>query len=171
VKISDNHISRNLLQHYLSIYSQESYSLWDVINVGFMSARLLNTADVLAYTLCAAVSAVTLQRVVQLGTLDEQLEFPQREMECERLAAESKKAKMPFLYNQRPETDVLLSSIFLHIYCANRGQICEATLLLREAITLAQLLELDQAKHYVNLSEREAQQHLRIIWLLHITER
>ncbi|KAL4868252.1 hypothetical protein BDV12DRAFT_197474 [Aspergillus spectabilis] len=167
----DSHISRDLLHHYLSIYSRESYALWPVINVGDMSTRLLNTADVSAYALGAAVSAVTLHRAVQLGTLDEQLENPQRGIECERLAAESKKARSSLLYHPSPEIDVLLSSFFLHIYCANKGQICEATLLLHEAITLAQMLELDQAKHYVNLSEGEAQLHLRTVWLLHITER
>ncbi|KUL92177.1 hypothetical protein ZTR_02299 [Talaromyces verruculosus] len=46
-----------------------------------------------------------------------------------------------------------------------------STVLIREAITLAQFLELDQAKHYKRLSKKEAQLHLRIIWILSITER
>ncbi|CEL03031.1 hypothetical protein ASPCAL04190 [Aspergillus calidoustus] len=74
-------------------------------------------------------------------------------------------------YQENPSLDMILSSFFLHIHSANRGQIFKATLLLREAITMAQLLGLDQAGHYAGRSATEAQDRLRIIWLLHITER
>ncbi|KAL2835598.1 hypothetical protein BJY01DRAFT_69191 [Aspergillus pseudoustus] len=166
----DDHVSFNAIQQYLRIYRVESYSLWPVVDIDEMGTRLLDRADLRAYALCTALGAVTLQRQVRLGILDDQ-EEASRKGEGERLAAESEKARAGFLYDRTPDTDILLSSFFLHIYYANKGQISKATLLLREAITLAQLLELDQAKHYYAVSEADAQLHLRIVWLLHITER
>lgn len=167
---SNNLIARDELLQYLYIYQQESYTLWPVIDVERMSSRLLNTADVSAYALCTAISAVILQRTAQHRIPDIVQSYPGI-IEHSRLAAESKRARTSLLYSPRPDPDILLSSFFLHIYSANAGQICEATLLLREAITVAQLLQLDQGTHYANLPMEEAQLHLRIAWLLHITER
>ncbi|KAL2869710.1 Zn(II)2Cys6 transcription factor, partial [Aspergillus lucknowensis] len=165
---ADERVSFTAIQRYLHIYSVESYSLWPVVDIDEMNTRLLDRSDLGVYPLCAALAAVTLQRQIRLGIPDNQR---QPQDEGERLAAGSEKARASLLYDHRPDTDILLSSFFLHIYYANKGQISKATLLLREAITLAQLLELDQAKHYTTVSTVDVQLHLRIVWLLHITER
>jgi hypothetical protein len=156
------------IKHCLEFYAQDSYSLWPVIKSNDLSTRLNDKANAAAFAVAAAVAAVVIEREAQLGKL---IGVENCRENSERLAAESEKARAKLLYQQRPSTDVLLSSFFLHIHYANRGQICKATLLLREAITFAQFLELDQAKHYTTLSVRETQAHLRILWLLHITER
>jgi hypothetical protein len=87
------------------------------------------------------------------------------------MAAESERARAALRYQDAPTLELLLSSFFLHVSCANRGQVCKSTVLLREAITFAHFLDLDQEKHYVDLSKAKAQLHLRIIWILCVTER
>lgn len=150
---------------YLDVYQRELYYLWPVIDVEDLGSRL---ADAGAYALCTALGAVTLSRVVHPSLIGEELD---PRAESDKLVTESEKARAQVLYQENPSTDILLSSFFLHVHCSNRGQICKATLLLREAITFAQLLGFDQVKHYANLPKSEAQLHLRIAWLLFITER
>ncbi|KAJ5625272.1 C6 transcription factor [Penicillium lagena] len=152
-------------RRYLDVYQRELYYLWPVIDVEDLGSRL---ADAGAYALCTALGAVTLSRVVHPSLISEELD---PRAESDKLVTESEKARAQVLYQENPSTDILLTSFFLHVHCSNRGQICKATLLLREAITFAQLLGFDQPKHYANLPKSEAQLHLRIVWLLFITER
>jgi hypothetical protein len=152
-------------RRYLDVYQQELYYLWPVIDVEDLGSRL---ADAGAYALCTALGAVTLARVVHPSLISQEVD---PRAESDKLVTESETARAQVLYQENPSTDILLTSFFLHVHCSNRGQICKATLLLREAITFAQLLGFDQAKHYANLPKSEAQLHLRIVWLLFITER
>lgn len=85
------------------------------------------------------------------------------------MALESEMAKLQMQH--RPVLDTVLSSFFLHIIYSNRGHIYKVTTLLREAITTAQFLDLDQWSHYQKLNREEAQLHLRTQWTLFITER
>jgi hypothetical protein len=140
-----------------------------VVDANDLSTRLENKADVSAYALGAALGAVVLERWSQLGIFREEVASIQ--LGSEELAEESENARKQIIYQEIPSTDVLLSCFFLHIHSANSGRITKASLLLREAISFAQLLELDQAEHYATLTDSEAQLGLRIFWLLYITER
>jgi hypothetical protein len=46
-----------------------------------------------------------------------------------------------------------------------------STLTLREAISMAHMLDLHKPSHYETLSAEDARDHLRMLWLLFITER
>jgi hypothetical protein len=157
-----------LLRHYLDIYYEKLYPVWPVVDRHEMVTRLENADDMAAYALCTALSAVTIAQI-QLTPTEEAMERPI--MDDRRMAAESERARAALRYQNTPTLDLLLSSFFLHVSCANHGQVCKATVLLREAVTFAQFLELDQEKHYLNLSQGEAQLHLRVIWILFVTER
>ncbi|KAJ5176207.1 C6 transcription factor [Penicillium canariense] len=109
------------VQRYL-LYSRELYPLWPVINLEDLITRLQNGADLAAYALSTAFSAVVLERLAQLGRTIEDVENPS--VESEKLVAESEN-----------------------------------------------FLGFDQAKHYATLPEDSAQLHLRILWILYITER
>lgn len=166
---TNDNISAGDVQHYLRVYSRELYPFWPVIDVEDLINRLQHDADLAAYALSTALSAVVLERLAQLGRMIEHIEDPSGE--SEKLAAESENVREKLHYQLKPSIDILLSSFFLHIHHANRGQICKATLLLREAITFAQFFGFDQASHYATLPEDKAQIHLRILWILYITER
>jgi hypothetical protein len=129
--------------------------------------RLQDGNDIEAYALAAAISAVTIAQLnLHLeggpGLLD---------ITSSELANEAERARHMMDYQDNPSISTLLSSFFLHVASANQGKIRKAALLLREAVTFAQLLELDKGIHYLSLCKQEAQLQLRIVWLLFITER
>jgi hypothetical protein len=129
--------------------------------------RLQDRNDIEAYALAAAISAVTIAQLnLHLEGGSGLLDVNSSEM-----AIESERARHMMDYQDNPSISILLSSFFLHVASANRGKIHKAALLLREAITFAQLLELDKGIHYLSLCKQEAQLQLRIVWLLFITER
>jgi hypothetical protein len=163
------HVSTVLLQHYLDVYHQKLFPIWPVVDRDVMTQRLQDANDLEAYALATALSAVV---IVQL-----QLAPPKGDKilsidgQSERIAAECEKTRATLQYQKNPTIELLLSSFFLHVFTANRGHLCKSTVLLREAITIAQFLGLIHGKHYHTLPKFEAQLHLRIIWLLFITER
>lgn len=152
------------LAGYLRTYSVELYAVWPVIDVETTLSDL-EEGDPEAYAMVAALSAVTIAQLNLPVSGDGPFDSDQG------LAAEAERARVELHYQERPTLSFLLSSFFLHVFSANRGQMCKATLLLREAVTFAQLLGLDDARHYANLPLQEHQLHLRTIWLLYITER
>ncbi|CRG87422.1 putative sucrose utilization protein SUC1 [Talaromyces islandicus] len=160
--------SVSAIQHYLDIYHERLYPVWPVVDRDEMTLRIQNPDDVEAYALCTALAAVVIANL-RLNPPDLS-EVPDPASDID-MAAESERARASLHYQEEPTIGHLLSSFFLHIFCANRGQVCKATVLIREAITFAQFLELDQRQHYVSLPKKEQQAHLRIIWILCITER
>lgn len=116
--------------------------------------------------LAAAISAVTITQL-QLSH-DEHFDLVG---DGAHMAAEAWRMRASLDYLEHPSISTLLSSFFLHIAAANRREIRKAAFLLREAITCAQLLGLDQAAYYLGLPRDKAQLQLRIVWLLFVTER
>lgn len=157
-----------LIQQYLDAYHERLYPVWPVVDRDEMILRIQDPEDAEAYALCTALTAVVLAHLkfnpADIGQVSHTIDNGW-------VAGESERARASLRYHEKPSLELLLSSFFLHIFYANRGHVCRATVLIREAITLAQFLELDQAKHYKQLSKQEAQLHLRIIWILSITER
>ncbi|EED17872.1 C6 transcription factor, putative [Talaromyces stipitatus ATCC 10500] len=157
-----------LIQQYLDVYHERLYSVWPVVDRDEMSLRIQDPEDAEAYALCTALTAVVL---AHLKFNPSDIAQAAHAVDNTWVAGESERARATLRYHEKPSLELLLSSFFLHIFYANRGHVCRATVLIREAITLAQFLELDQAKHYIGLSKKEAQLHLRIIRILSITER
>lgn len=158
----------SLIQQYLDAYHERLYPVWPVVDRDDMISRLQNADDIDAYALCTALTAVVLAHLT-FNPAD--VSQTSHSLNYTSIAGESERARASLRYHEKPSLELLLSSFFLHIFYANCGQVCRATVLIREAITLAQFLELDQAKHYTQLSRKQAQLHLRIIWILSITER
>ncbi|EEA24183.1 hypothetical protein EYB25_004686 [Talaromyces marneffei] len=157
-----------LIQQYLDVYHEQLYPTWPVVDRDEMILRIQDPEDTEAYALCTALTAVVLAHL-KFNPVD--ISQVSHTVDSGWVAGESERARASIRYHEKPSLELLLSSFFLHIFYANRGHVCRSTVLIREAITFAQFLELDQAKHYKQLSEKEAQLHLRIIWILGITER
>ena len=157
----------SLFRRYLDLYQQALYPVWPVVRKDELLLRLNDENDVEAYALAAAVSAVTMAQLYPAPEDGSGLPV----IDCLAMALESERARQVMDYQESPSISVLLSSFFLHIASANRGQIYKATLLLREAITFAQIIGIDKGANFRNLCKREAQLQLRIVWLLYITER
>lgn len=163
-----NRVPSTAFEHYLNLYQQALYPVWPVVNIDTLLRRLQDSTDIEAYALAAAVSAVT---IAQLKPASHEALGRFGGDDGAFMAAESSRARFEMDHLEHPSISVLLSSFFLHVSYANRGHIRKGAMLLREAITYAQMLGLDKAMHYASLSKLEAQRHLRIIWLLFVTER
>ncbi|KAG8672810.1 hypothetical protein FPOAC1_006101 [Fusarium poae] len=74
-------------------------------------------------------------------------------------------------YPKHQTFEALLTCFFLHVYYSNAGKITKSTLLLREAIAYAHILGLHQDSYYTDLDTDTSQYHLRIAWILFITDR
>lgn len=157
-----------LIQQYLDVYHEQLYPVWPVVDRDEMITRIQDPEDLEAYALCTALMAVVFAHL-KFNPAD--TTHASHTVDDVWVAGESERARTSLRYPETPSLELLLSSFFLHIFYANRGHVCRSTVLIREAITLAQFLEFDQAKHYRQLSKKEAQLHLRIIWILSVTER
>lgn len=157
-----------ILNYLLTVYESRLYPVWPIVSRPIHSGLLLNLESPEVYCFATALCAVT---VAQLD-LDSHVAAICKGVNHITLAEESERMRKTIGYSdQKCSTPVLLSSFFLHIACANRGQVQKATLLLREAIAFAHLLELHKSEHYDGLDVFEAQLQLRIYWLLFITDR
>ena len=70
-----------------------------------------------------------------------------------------------------PGEATIMTSFFLYVYYGNRHQPRKAVYYLREAISFALAIGLDDPDTYHGLSPKVAQRRCRLFWLLFVTER
>ncbi|KAK6004784.1 hypothetical protein QM012_008646 [Aureobasidium pullulans] len=87
------------------------------------------------------------------------------------MLAEIEDLRRTYDYRESPSLEFLATSFFLHVAYTNLGRLTTSTLLLREAVTLAYILELHRPSHYEEITPTDKQSHLRMFWILFITER
>lgn len=137
-----------------------------MIDVQNLQTRLHNHSDAAAYALGTARGAVVLDCIHHLQASNDTDEYP--ELGCQRLASESETAMMKNVYQEIPVSTPYYLFFSLHIHSANQGQMFKA---LCFSVKPSRLLGSGQAGDYVGRSGTEVQDRLRIIWLLHTTER
>jgi hypothetical protein len=152
---------------YLDIYHHKLYPVWPIVNKDSLTTRLcLQTPDPEAYILASSICIATiLQLQLTASDLDGSLLQPELIMD------EIESLRRAHDYREHPSIDSLRSSFFLHVAYLHIKKQRTSTLTLREAISMAHMLDLHKASHYETLSVEEAGDHLRILWLLFITER
>lgn len=152
---------------YLDIYHHKLYPVWPIINKDSLTARLcLLTPDPEAYILASSVCLATvLQLQLTASDLDGSLLRPELIMD------EIESLRRAQDYREHLSIDSLRSSFFLHVAYLHMKKQRTSTLTLREAISVAHMLDLHKASHYESLSAEDIGDHLRILWLLFITER
>lgn len=152
---------------YLDIYHHKLYPVWPIVNRTTIMTRLSPAVpDVEAYILAASVCVATILQL-QLTATDPTGSILQpsaiiQELEVLRQAQE---------YREHPSLDSLRSSFFLHVAHLHMKKQKTSTLTLRESISLAHMLDLHKPSHYDGLLDAEGNDHLRVLWLLFITER
>ena len=152
---------------YLDIYHHKLYPVWPIVNKESLTTRLcLQTPGSEAYILASSICIATiLQLQLTASDLDGSLLQP------ELIMAEIESLRRIHDYREHPSLDSLRSSFFLHVAHLHMKKQRTSTLTLREAISMAHMLDLHKSSHYDNLSVEAAGDHLRILWLLFITER
>ncbi|RYP49478.1 hypothetical protein DL768_004837 [Monosporascus sp. mg162] len=152
---------------YTEIFKQRLSAVWPVVDCDALLLRLAQRQDdhetrSLAAALCAAV-------IAQLR-LPEHTE-PLDGISSHRFALDAEHFRALFDYRESLTIFSVLTSFFLHIYYANTQKLRTAGLLLRESVSIAQGMRLDQPAAYSNLGRVERTLRLRLFWLLFVSER
>lgn len=151
------------LTHYMNIYHHYLYVVWPVVKHQELLARLSDTNNRIAYALATSICSATIAQL-RLPTDD-------HGQSSHSIAYEAEKSRLMLDYPMHQTVDALLTCFFLHVYYSNTGKIAKSTLLLREAIAYAHILGLHQDLFYTDLDTETSQYHLRIAWILFITDR
>ncbi|KAF2121698.1 hypothetical protein BDV96DRAFT_564755 [Lophiotrema nucula] len=164
-------ISIACISQYLEVYQAKGYPIWPVVDTEALLARLLtNPDDMEAYALAVAVCSATVGQF----QIDAQPGSPVEghfRVSSAMFEAEAVRARNASDHLENVTIWSLLSSFFLHVYSADIGRMTASTVLLGEAITKAHIVGLHKTSHYETLSVEQQQHHLRIYWLLFVTER
>lgn len=154
----------------LDIFRSRLYDIWPIVDVEHMKLQLRSRDnDPTTYALVAALCAATLAQIrlwLTPAPCPEDLSVT-----AEDFAKECLRIRLENYYHQEPSLQALVTSIFLHMYYANRDQITPATISLREAITYADLMHLCHTPPSNSTQSKQWQMELRCYWILFVTER
>ncbi|KAF5559821.1 transcription activator amyR [Fusarium napiforme] len=159
----DARIPMSSFSYYLNVYHDCLYVVWPVIDHEVLLARLGNPDNKIAYALAASICSAT-RAQLRLSNYDAGPSTYQ-------MAYEAEQSRLMLDYSKHQIIDGLLTCFFLHVFYSNTGRITKSTLLLREAIAYAHILGLHQDLFYTDLDHEAIQYHLRIAWILFITDR
>lgn len=165
----DQKIPLSSLWVYIDIYHHKLYPVWPIVHRDHLKSRLQNTDDVEAYAIATAVCAATISQLrLRVGIAGDTDTLA---VDHTTMASEAERARTIIEHLELSPVANILCAFFLHVFYANMGKYKRSTILLRESITYTHILGLHHASHYAALTHTESQQHLRIVWLLFITER
>uniref|UniRef100_A0A0D2Y0D3 Zn(2)-C6 fungal-type domain-containing protein n=1 Tax=Fusarium oxysporum (strain Fo5176) TaxID=660025 RepID=A0A0D2Y0D3_FUSOF len=158
----DARIPRSSFSYYLNIYHDCLYVVWPVIDHEVLLTRLRNPDNKIAYALAASICSATRAQL--------RLSNDDAGPSTYKMAYEAEQSRLMLDYSKHQIIDGLLTCFFLHVFYSNTGRITKSTLLLREAIAYAHILGLHQDLFYTDLDHDTIQYHLRIAWILFITD-
>jgi hypothetical protein len=162
-----NGIPLKVYERFLHIFQQRLYSVWPVVSYDDLVARLRNNQDDYeSYSLAAALCSAV---IAQLRLPEHVVSFDS--VSSFELAAESRRLRGLFEYQEHFTMSSLLTSFFLHIYFANADKLRTAGFFLRECLTYAHGLKLHQSESYAGFNRRDRQIRLRVFWILFVSER
>ncbi|KAK3651450.1 hypothetical protein LTR56_005592 [Elasticomyces elasticus] len=153
-------ISVDSMVPYLDIYHHKLFPVWPIAGVEShgLIARLRQTSlDPNAYILAASICVATILQLQLdvVGSNSSGLEPRATLIRIEHMRRDQ-------AYREDPNLDTLAASFFLHVAYLHIGRRTTSTLLLREAISMAHLLELHKPTHYQGLSSLTTQDHLHL---------
>ncbi|KAK9242447.1 hypothetical protein V1506DRAFT_571563 [Lipomyces tetrasporus] len=151
------------------------YPVWPVIN----GARLSNMfmQDFRDFEICALIFAVCASTGAQLRLDDDsrdQSNLPdvkEPSVLIDRFAAEAERCRSMYDYRESATVEAVLVPLFLHFYYGAKNKKQTTSLLLRESVTVCQLIGLDKEETYCDLNPDEESYRRRVFWLLYVTER
>lgn len=152
----------------LKIFFKNLYPIMPVVDQTSFLARVNNlSSDPELYSLVSSLCAMTM---VQLLAVPGDHNGAITSL-SETLISESLRARKYCDYIGSPSIETVLTSFFLFCSYGNLEKHNHAWYYLRESISFAQSIGLDEEKSYSRLDPGESQQRRRIFWLLFITER
>jgi hypothetical protein len=155
---------------YLKIYHHRMYAVWPVVDVMELLSRLGKPtkdpeACALAYSVCAATGA-------QLRLADFEPEHSRNGFNMvDRFAAEAERYRAVLHRSENATVALVIIPFFLHHYYSIKQKQFTSTILLRESLTLCELLHLDKEAVYATLEPEKQRYRRKVFWLLFVTER
>ncbi|KAJ5758399.1 hypothetical protein N7520_005555 [Penicillium odoratum] len=167
---SNSRISISTYHAVLDIFQARLSDIWPIADTEHLKFQLKSSDnDPTSHALAAALCAATLAQIRLWLTPTPSPE--DLSVTAEDFAKECLRIRLENHYHQEPSLQALVTSIFLHMYYANRDQITPATISLREAITYADLLHLCHKPSLDPAQSKQWQLELRCYWILFVTER
>ncbi|KAK6464924.1 hypothetical protein DFJ63DRAFT_283861 [Scheffersomyces coipomensis] len=169
----------------LQVYQTWYYGVWPVVSVSYLMSKLINnsssttkfyrdksnTDSISVYALSCALSATIVRQAFFLSSQSPLINLP-NDVNHEDFANEAIRSLEFYNYRLNPSPDSLLTSFFLYGYYINiKGSTKSAISYLREAISTAQILGLQNSSTYINKSTAEIHRLRKIYYLLLVTER
>lgn len=158
----------NILAPPLYIYHVRMYPVWPIVDVEQLVSVLqqdIEGKEIETYAMATAVAAATVAQL-RLGNGS----LPDESTTADTFAAQCLQARGQ--YKSKVNLNSVRTSFFLHVYYENQQSGgCESLLYLREAISLAQMMNLHRESSYGALALDEQQIRRRVLWLLFVTER
>jgi len=160
-------VSVEHLTLYLDIYHHKLYPVWPIVNKSALIERLsIADPDVEAYIVASSVCIATILQL-QLTATDPTGSILQSHLIIQEIEA----LRQAQDYREHPTLDNLRAAFFLHVAYLHMKKQRTSTLTLRESISMAHMLDLHKESHYEGVPDGEADEELRVVWLLFITER
>ena len=158
----------NILAPPLYIYHVRMYPVWPIVDVEHLVSVLQQDGEEKEIEMYAMATAVAAATVAQLRLGNGSL--PDESTTADTFAAQCLQARGQ--YKSKVNLNSVRTSFFLHVYYENQQSGgCESLLYLREAISLAQMMNLHRESSYGALALDEQQIRRRVLWLLFVTER
>lgn len=165
---------------FFNIYQTWYYEIWPVLSVSNLTNEISDKEDttklnlhpdnIQSYILCCALAG-TIKELIHLVSVYDEVFIPSNFMEVD-FIGECLRARSYSDYKSNLTIDTILASFFLFIYYADAKQsFFQAVLYLREAITIAQILDLHHKSRYGDLPIEEKCRLENIYYLLLVTER
>jgi hypothetical protein len=151
------------------------YPVWPVVNGARLGAMIKQGSY--NYEICALFFAVCASTGAQLrldNSPRDQTGLPYAEEETsltDRFASQAERCRSMYDYCESTTIEAVLIPLFLHFYYGTKSKNQTTSLLLRESVTLCQLLGLDREETYCTLNPEEESYWRRTFWLLYVTER
>lgn len=162
---------------YLETYRQRMYPVWPVIDTIKLGSTL--SADENDYETCALAFAVCAGTCAQLQLKLNTQQWNEFHIPgkvgslalADQFAVEAERCRSMYDYRESPTIESILVPLFLHFYYGAKGKRQTTSFLLRESVSLCQILALDKEESYEGISFAEGNYRRRTFWLLYVTER
>lgn len=155
----------------MDLFQSRLFTVWPIVSVEKLKDQLTQRSDSVPSAAIALAAAICAATMAQLGLVSTATGFGDSTVTAEDFVKECLQFKGSVNEIHEASVQALVTSVFLHMFYANRLQITAATLTLREAITHADVMNLGQEDSLLNLDFEDREWRLRVYWILFVTER
>ncbi|KAH8691542.1 hypothetical protein BGW36DRAFT_363872 [Talaromyces proteolyticus] len=164
-------VNESFLLPLIDTYSTRLYATAPIFKRSYLHQRMIAQDHRSCPQFGAMLLALGAFMLIQPILIDERSSIAYRESQALHLMGEAAKLRCIPNFGQDPSLEAVLTSYFLFGCHFGLGQDNAAWFRLKEAVTLGDMMGLQDPIAYSGLSEEEKRQRLRTYWILSVTER